>query len=681
VFRAGAAYLVLAWLVVQIADILLETFQAPNWVMQALVLLLAAGFILALALSWIYEITVSGIKRTEDVVLEESITHLTGRKLDFIIIGVLVLALSVSLIINFRPSATELPTSPVTILISDFDNQTGNALFNNVIEDALRIGIEMASFVDNYPRNKARTIARSSSDSTTPSDRLNLEDALLVGLQEGIDIVFGGKVEQVDGQIRISVTGTELPDQNRIFSDLEIVDKPERVLTAIAAISGRLRKAIGDIENTDLDDKESFSTTNLVAASEFVNAQELQTQRDLQAAIDSYTRAIQADPGFVRAYVGRAMSLSYLGMREEAKNDWDYVLPRLNELDERGRYRTLILYHGLVTQDWEKALEASERLVERYPADRAGNNNVAVAAFYTLDFQRARKAGAELHSRFPEVGLYVSNLALYSMYAGEFEEAGELAIQSIEQNPESAYGWIVAALLSLADSRITDARRFYDGLAQTGYFGQSVSAEGRADLEISLGNTDQAIEVLEAAIEVDLASQGLENAAIKYAMLAEVYAALGQKQEAAESAELSQQYGTTEASVVASGIVLARVGEFDKVRELANDLSQSLSSHRKAYGKLLYAIIAIEESDESEAIGLLKEAVRLADLWLVRFALGVAYLEGGHIVEAFGEFQLCRERTGEALSVYLNDRPSYRAVGYLEEQIQLTEVLLRGDAN
>jgi hypothetical protein len=142
VFRTAIAYFFLAWLILQIADILLPVFNAPTWILRIVVTLLAIGFPISLVLAWAFEITTAGLKRTEDVEIGESITHLTGRKLDFIIIAFLVTALSLSLYANFRsvPDPAELP-DPVSILIADFANDTGNELFAGVLEDTLRIGI------------------------------------------------------------------------------------------------------------------------------------------------------------------------------------------------------------------------------------------------------------------------------------------------------------------------------------------------------------------------------------------------------------------------------------------------------------------------------------------------------------------------------------------------------------
>ncbi len=78
------AYAIGSWLIAQIADLVLDRTSAPDWIMQVLFLMLAIGFVVALVISWAYEITPEGIKRERDVVRDDSITHLTAKKLDYI---------------------------------------------------------------------------------------------------------------------------------------------------------------------------------------------------------------------------------------------------------------------------------------------------------------------------------------------------------------------------------------------------------------------------------------------------------------------------------------------------------------------------------------------------------------------------------------------------------------------
>jgi hypothetical protein len=93
VSRVGAAYAIVAWLLVEVASVVLPTFEAPEWVMKVFTFLLILGVPVALIFAWAFELTPEGIKREADVDPDESITKQTGRKLDFIIIGVLAIGI------------------------------------------------------------------------------------------------------------------------------------------------------------------------------------------------------------------------------------------------------------------------------------------------------------------------------------------------------------------------------------------------------------------------------------------------------------------------------------------------------------------------------------------------------------------------------------------------------------
>src|SRR5881398_2851330 len=93
VVRMAGLYLVGAWLLVQVAGTVLPMFGGPDWLPRSIVILLAIGFLPALIFSWVFEITPEGLKRDEDVLPEQSIAPQTARRMDRMIIVVLVLAL------------------------------------------------------------------------------------------------------------------------------------------------------------------------------------------------------------------------------------------------------------------------------------------------------------------------------------------------------------------------------------------------------------------------------------------------------------------------------------------------------------------------------------------------------------------------------------------------------------
>jgi len=115
VFRVGIAYVITAWLVLQVADIVLDNIDAPDWLMKAIMLLLVIGLPLALLFAWAFELTPEGLKREKDVDRTQSITHVTGRKLDRTIIVILVLALGYFAWDKYRSSSDAATTGQAAV--------------------------------------------------------------------------------------------------------------------------------------------------------------------------------------------------------------------------------------------------------------------------------------------------------------------------------------------------------------------------------------------------------------------------------------------------------------------------------------------------------------------------------------------------------------------------------------
>jgi len=104
VFKAGVGYLIMAWLLIQVADIVLPTLGAPGWVPRTITFVLILGLPVAVVLAWAYEVTPQGIKKTRNVPLEESIARITGQKFNYAIIAALVVALIVVILDDYGPS-------------------------------------------------------------------------------------------------------------------------------------------------------------------------------------------------------------------------------------------------------------------------------------------------------------------------------------------------------------------------------------------------------------------------------------------------------------------------------------------------------------------------------------------------------------------------------------------------
>ena len=273
VIRATIAYVVSAWLIVQVADVLLPAIDAPEIIMRWLIVALAIGLPVALVFSWFLEITPTGIKRTEDVALDDAQTKIFDRRVDFVIIGILAAALIMSVYGNFRGPGVA-PKS-LSILIADFDNETGNELFSGVLEESLRVGLEVAPFVSSFPRATAESIAAQLPGHESAT--LDIETAGLIALREGINVLVVGSIRRNQDDLEVFVQAIAPGDQRELFAITETAGSDLEILNAIADISKKLRLELGDTEKPgDAGENESFAVGNLQAASEYLKAQDLQ---------------------------------------------------------------------------------------------------------------------------------------------------------------------------------------------------------------------------------------------------------------------------------------------------------------------------------------------------------------------------------------------------------------------
>ena len=671
VIRAGIAYMVSAWLVLQIADVLLGTFDAPEATIRVIVVVLVLGLPAALVLSWFFDISAAGIQRTEDVLPSRSSGQLFDRRADLVIIGLLAAGLSLSLYGNFR--GNDAPPESLSILIADFKNDTGSDLFSGVIEETLRVGLEVAPFIDAFSRKDATTIAAALPGVDAESTSLDLEAAGLVALQRGINIVIGGEVSRSDHGLTVYVTGFAPGNQQQLFAVTETAKADIDILNAIAAISRKLRLELGDTEKPGgAGQSESFVVANLEAAAEYLKAQDLQLDRKLEEAVVHYEKALQFDPGFARAHAGLAITEQYLGRMEAATQHWEAALSHLNTLTERGQLRTLGNYYASNQRDYAKAVETYERLIERYPADNVAHNNLAVAAFYALDFGRALEVGRAVAGRFPDHSGYRANFALYAMYASRFDEASKVAQKLIKDDPGSVYAFVVLALTHAAAGDFSAAEDTYRRMTGLDQFGESVATEGLADLAIYHGDMGAAVTILNSAIEQELAQNANHNVALKQVMRAQALLQLGEREKARNAIDMALQYsGGDPAILVPAAITLTELDDTHRAEGIAAKMSESFSRSQRAYASAILAQAAQVRGQQQLAIEHVNTAIEAADLWLIRFIRGNIHLQSGHTAEAVADLLICQQRIGEGIAVFLNDRPSLRYMRDLEAAVAL----------
>ena len=559
------------------------------------------------------------------------------------------------------PAAPAATRPPLSILIADFQNNANDPVFDGSLEQVLAIAMEGAPFITTFPRRDALTAARAATGK--PADRLDVETARLVSQREGIKVVLAGAVSADGSGYRVDVRavdafkGEVLADSSRSAGD------KQKVLQAIAGIASDVRQDLGDVtpESERLAQAETFTSGSLEAAQEYGIAQQLSSNGKYEETIPHYRRATELDPQFGRAYSAWAVSEFTLGRQAEAEKLYKEAFGLLNRMTKREEHRTLGTYYLSVAKDYPKAVENFSTLVREYPADRGGHSNLALSYFYTLNFAKALEHGhraTEIYGTSPK---FRSNNALYAMYAGNFPTAAKDASELVRDHPSYYRAYLPIAMAAIAGSKPEEARTAYETMGKVGGDqGASLGDMGLADLAMYQGEYEKAVPILTAGIARDERIKNPAARAAKLVALAEARLALGNQADALTA--VKQAMGLTrDASVlVPSARVLLAAGRDKEAADVAAELGRLPQATARAHEKLLTADIALTQKRNADAQLALDQGLELANLWMVRFASGIARVQSGNFPSAMQDLREALSRRGEATAVFLDDVPSIR---------------------
>jgi TolB-like protein/cytochrome c-type biogenesis protein CcmH/NrfG len=373
VYRAAVAYGVVAWFLTQLTTQVFPFFEIPNSAVRFVVIALAVGFPIAMLLSWIYELTPEGVVRTEDLdpVEARSVQRRSGRLLDFIIIGALLLVIAM-LVVGRLPfyGQTGESMSQKSIAVLPFENLSedkANAYFADGIQE--EILTRLAKIAD------LKVISRTSTQQyqSKPS---NLAE---IAKQLGVANILEGSVQKAADQVRVNVQLIQVASDSHLWADTF-----DRKLTDIFGVESEIAKAIADALQAKLTGGEQRAlavkpTNNSEAYDAYLRGLALEARTttspdDSEKAVGFYQRAVQLDPGFALAWarLSRANAHVYFGGLDSTTARRDATERALNTAQklQPNSPETLLAqayYQYWVRRDYELAKGTFGRVRELLP--------------------------------------------------------------------------------------------------------------------------------------------------------------------------------------------------------------------------------------------------------------------------------------------------------------------------
>jgi len=547
VYKVAVAYAVVAWLTIQAASIFLPAFNAPQWAMQIVILILVVGFPIALAFSWAFEITPEGIVRESEVQADESITHHTGRKLVALTIVLAVVATGLLIFQFVRPrtwperqsngstSPSAATVSNKSIAVLPFDNLSGdpqNAYFSEGVQDEILTRLAKIA--------ELKVISRTSTQrfKSAPNDLRQIAQQL------GVANILEGSVQKANDQVRVNVQLINALTDAHLWADTY-----DRKLTDIFAVETEIAKAVADV----LEAKLTGSEQHVIAARPTANSEAHQlylkgrffwnkrTGSDLKKSIDYFQQATAADPNYALAYAGVADAYVFLpgytaGSPQDCYPKAKAAAKKALELDDTlaEAHTSLAIALLLYDFDFAQAIREFQHAIELNPNYATGHQQYGNIGLIALGrFDDAIAEGNRAAELDPLSLVINADVGANYYYARRYDEAIAQLRKILEMDPGYYFAYITLGealeMKGAHDSAIAEyqkARALNDDPSVLGVLGRAYGLSG---------NKVEAEKILDQLKEL---SKQRYVAAYSFAL---VYLGLGDKEEALRWLEQSYQ--------------------------------------------------------------------------------------------------------------------------------------------
>jgi TolB-like protein/tetratricopeptide (TPR) repeat protein len=477
VIRAAILYVTAVWALAQGIAALGPVVGAPEWVARWFLVAAAIGFPFWIAFAWFYELTPEGIRRESDVDADKSILKATGRRLDFLIIGVLAIAVVLLLTDRLlRHDTSVAPPAPViaekSVAVLPLVNESGDAnalYFSDGLSEAFIDALSL------FPGLKV--IARASSFQF----RSSKDPVAVIGGKLGVAHLLEGSVQRAGDAVRISAELIDVKDRTAIWS--EHYDRPYKDLFKLqdditSAVATSLKAKLLGGGNAPPPQSDRPPSGNLAAYNAYLEGSfyaHRHTPEDKRKAVAAYNAAVKLDPAYAAAWAALSTAEINVALLSSSSAALTQALPRARAHAEKALAMApnLALAHNALgnvfrnKSNWSGAEAEFRRAAQLAPAYAAPKSNLSVLVA-TLGRPEEGVVLEQQALKFdPLRPASYLNLALYLMPLGRLDEAETATRHAIALQPDGINFYrnlsVIDLLRGNAGAALADAQKEPDG--------------------------------------------------------------------------------------------------------------------------------------------------------------------------------------------------------------------------
>ena len=551
-------------------------------------------------------------------------------------------------------------TEKDTIVLTDFANSTGDAIFDDTLKTALNVSLRQSPFLNVLSDSE---VAKTLQQMTRPANtKLTPEVARELCQRAGSKAYIAGSVGSLGSEYVLGLKAVNCQNGDMVAQEQVTAASKEKVLDTLGEAASKLRGELGEslatVQRFDVPLAQA-TTSSLEALKAYSLGRKASREKDSAAPLRYDQRAIEIDPNFAMAY--SAVGTVYFS---------------LSEVGRAGEY-------------FRKAFQLREHCSER--------EKLAIAADYYLDITGELDKAAQTYQE--EVGSYPRDVGAYtnlgSVYAdqGQYEKAAEITRQGVRLLPDRIGGYANLPNYALALQRFDEARQiihevqarrlddfmFHNALYALAFLGSDSAGMAEqqqwyasqpdyenyglalaSDTEAYAGHLGKARELIKRAVDSAVRADNKESGAIWHANAALEQAAYGNPDEARQSAEAALKLAPASQGVeVEASLAFAMAGDTARAESLAQDLAKRFPLHNQMQSFWLPAIraqLALDKRNPASALKVL-QAPSAIELGQIGFAAnisclyptyisGEAYLSAGQGGAAAAEFQKIIDHSG-----------------------------------
>jgi serine/threonine protein kinase/Flp pilus assembly protein TadD len=574
-------------------------------------------------------------------------------------VAVVAVALGVGAWLYFARKAQAL-TEKDTIVLSDFTNTTGDAIFDDTLKTALNVSLRQSPFLNVLSDSE---VTKTLQQMTRPADtKLTPGVARELCQRAGSKAYLAGTIGSLGSEYVLGLKAVNCRSGDTLAEEQVTAASKEKVLDTLGQAASKLRGELGEslatVQKLDVP-LEQATTSSLEALKAYSLGVKADNEKGSAAALPYLQRAIQLDPNFAIGYWAVGNDYSSLGEPGRASEYITKAFQLREHASEREKLIIASVYYLSVTGELDKAGQTHQEWTESYPRDWGAYNGLGIVYTAQGQYEKAAEVTRQALRLEPDrVGPYES-LANYTLALQRFDEARQVIHEAQARKLDDLIlrnALYALAFLGADSAAMAEQQQWFAGKPDYENFGLALAS----DTEAYAGHVGKARELTKRAVDSAVRTDNKENGAIYLAIAAQREAAYGNATEARQSAAEPLKLDPASQGVgVEAALAFSMAGDTARAESLAQDLGKRYPLDTQMQSLWLPAIqaqVALDKKNPAAALNTLQapSSIELAAILFAAnisclyhvYVRGEAYLAAGQGSAAAAEFQKILDHNG-----------------------------------